>query len=167
MQGKSALSIYREWNISAGLDRELWICGLNAAAWRLFWVWESPDIYAFSVSTFFQALARSPGLLHKSGVEQNSVWVSGNCGGMPTVLVQIKSSISSRRDEHAVLTVLTLDALCRSNMLIPSGILVGIHYWPHCLVPLVTEILGTDIWFPCFSQVACGNFPVQRTRGFS
>lgn len=44
------------------------------------------------------------------------------------MLVQIKSSISARGDELAVLTVLTLDALCRSNMLTPSGIPVGIHY---------------------------------------
>lgn len=57
---------------------ELWICGLNAAAQRLFRVWESPDICleSFLCINIFpgtRALARSPGLVQKSGGEQNSV----------------------------------------------------------------------------------------------
>lgn len=55
---------------------------------------------------------------------------------MPTVHVQIKSSISPRGDEHAVLTVLTLDALCRSNMMTLSGILVGI----------ITDLTVSSFW---------------------
>lgn len=142
--------------------------GLNVTAERLPYVWESPDTCA---STFVQAqwhwlTFQDFYITHSSGraVAQISLWVSGNPGEMLMVPSQINHGICARGDHCSVLTVFTLDVLFRSICL---EIPVIINWCPHCLIPLVMEIQGADIWLPSFSRVASGSFPVQRTRGFS